>query len=257
MVATVLAVVLAGALIVRELYARRRERIMLAEIASLQKQVTHTDRLANVGRLVSGLAQDLKSPLQGVLGNAELLAASESNDATGVEELEDIRESVSRAVGIVRNLLAFTETQALNRRWHDLNDVVRRVVDDRRRNGSERDGTKLEDTPRLPLVYIDGRQIERVLVTILDHASKHGRSNGGALIATRRGNPPDDRLAVDIDVAALALPDDAPEWAGELHACRRVLEAHGGSFEIERPRAGGVRFRLELPVAEQREKQAP
>jgi K+-sensing histidine kinase KdpD len=257
-VATVLAVVLAGALIVREVYARRRERILLAEIASLQKQVTHTDRLANVGRLVSGLAQDLKSPLQGVIGNAELLAvASEPNDGTSVEELDDIRESVSRAVGIVRNLLAFTETQALNRRWHDLNDVVRRAVDDRRRNGREGGGTKLEDTPRLPLVYIDGRQIERVLVTILDHASNCSRSDGGALIATRRGNPPDDRIAVDIDVPALALPDDAPEWAGELHGCRRVLEAHGGSFEIERPRAGGVRFRLELPVTEQREKQAP
>jgi K+-sensing histidine kinase KdpD len=256
-VATVLAVVLAVALIVREVYARRRERILLAEIASLQKQVTHTDRLANVGRLVSGLAQDLKSPLQGVLGNAELLAASDSNNGTSVEELDDIRESVSRAVGIVRNLLAFTETQALNRRWHDLNDVVRRAVDDRRRNDRDGDGTKLEDTPRLPLVYIDGRQIERVIVTILDHASTYRRSDGGASIATRRGSPPEDRLAVDIDGPTLALPDDAPEWAGELHACRRVLEAHGGSFEIERPRSGGVRFRLELPVTEQREKQAP
>ena len=257
MVATVLAIVLAAVLIIREVYARRRERILLAEIASLQKQVTHTDRLANVGRLVSGLAQDLKSPLQGMLGNAELLAAAEPVDNSTLEELEDIRESVSRAVSIVRNLLAFTETQALNRRWHDLNDIVRHAVDDRRRNGRDGDGTKLEDTPRLPLVYIDGRQIERVLVTILDHASRHGRPGGGALIATRRGNPPDERLAVDIDVSTLALPDDAPEWAGELHACRRVLEAHGGSFEIERPRAGGVRFRLELPVTEQREKQVP
>jgi K+-sensing histidine kinase KdpD len=257
-VPTVLAIVLAAVLIVRELYARRRERVLQAEIASLRKQVTHTDRLANVGRLVSGLAQELKSPLQGVLGNAELLVASEPDDGTSVEELRDIHESVSRAVGIVRNLLAFTETQALNRRWHDVNDVVRRAIDDRRLDG---DSITLDDTPRLPLVYIDGRQIERVILTILDHASKHGRRPGrnaaGAVIATRRGNPPDERLAVDIDAPALALPDDAPEWAGELHACRRVLEAHGGAFEVERPRAGGVRFRLELPVTEQMEKQVP
>src|SRR5689334_2361348 len=139
----------------------------MTEITSLRKQVTHTDRLANVGRLVSGLAQDLKSPLQGVLGNAELLAAVEPVDPDSVEELQDIRDNVSRAVGIVRNLLAFTETHALNRRWHDLNEIVRRSV-----NHRSVDIVRFEETPRLPLVYIDGRQIEKVIAAVLDHSSK-------------------------------------------------------------------------------------
>ena len=250
MVAIVVGVVLAALLIVRDIYARRRERALVAEIASLQKQVTHTDRLANVGRLVSGLAQDLKSPLQGVLGNAELLAAADRADPGSVEELQDIRDDVSRAVGIVRNLIAFTETHALNRRWHDLNEIVRRAVDHRSASY-----VQLEETSRLPLVYIDGRQIERVLAAILEHSSKYGRRGGNVVIATRRGSPSDDRLAVDIDDPTLALPDDAPEWAGELHACRRVLEAHGGVFEVERRTAGGVRFHLELPVSELVERQ--
>jgi K+-sensing histidine kinase KdpD len=248
--AIVVGIVLAALLIARDIYARRRERTLMAEIASLQKQVTHTDRLANVGRLVSGLAQDLKSPLQGVLGNAELLAAAERADRESVEELRDIRDGVSRAVGIVRNLIAFTETHALNRRWNDLNEVVRRAVDHRTARF-----VQLEEASRLPLVYIDGRQIEKVLAAILEHSSRYGRRGGHVVIVTRRGSSPDERLAVDIDDPTLALPDDAPEWAGELHACRRVLEAHGGVFEVERRPAGGMRFHLELPVTEMVEKQ--
>ncbi|HET9833811.1 MAG TPA: histidine kinase dimerization/phospho-acceptor domain-containing protein [Vicinamibacterales bacterium] len=249
MIAIVVGVVLAALLVVRDIYARRSERALMAEIASLRKQVTHTDRLANIGRLVSGLAQDLKSPLQGVLGNAELLAAVEPVDPNSVEELQDIRDNVSRAVGIVRNLLAFTETHALHRRWHDLNDIVRRSV-----NHRSLDGVRFEETPRLPLVYIDGRQIEKVIAVVLDHSSKYSRSSGNVVIVTRRGA--DERLAVEIDDPALALPDDAPEWAGELHACRRVFEAHGGVFEVDRRPGGGIRFHLALPVTEQPEGQA-
>jgi K+-sensing histidine kinase KdpD len=250
-IAIVVAVVLAALLIIRDLSARRRERVLMAEIVSLRKKVTHTDRIANVGRLVSGLAQDLKSPLQGMLGSAELLAATDPATGAGAQEVQDIRDNVTRAVGIVRNLLAFTETSVLNRRWHDLNDVVRRALDHKRQDGDV-DGVKLDETPRLPLVYVDGRQIEKVIVTILDHATRHGRSGaaGGGAIATRRGTPADECLTVEFDHPTLALPDDAPEWAGDLHACRRILEAHGGSFEIERRRAGGIRFRLELPVTE-------
>lgn len=252
MTAIVVAVVLAALLILRDVSARRRERVLMAEIASLRKQVTHTDRIANVGRLVSGLAQDLKSPLQGMLGSAEVLAVSDPAAGVGAQEVQDIRDNVTRAVGIVRNLLAFTETSALNRRWHDLNDLVRRAIDHKRQDGGDAERIKLDETPRLPLVYVDGRQIERVIVTILDHATRHGRNRatGSLAIATRRGSPADERLTVEFEDPTLALPDDAPEWAGELHACRRVLEAHGGVFEMDHRRSGGIRFRLELPVTE-------
>ena len=38
-------------------------------------QIREQEQLAHVGQLVSGLAQELKNPLQGVIGNAELMVA--------------------------------------------------------------------------------------------------------------------------------------------------------------------------------------
>src|SRR6185369_13777869 len=168
----VVCIVLAILLITRDVVARRRERELRAEMKQLTDGLKNTDRLASVGRLVSGLAQELKSPLQGVLGNAEMLAATGHSEDTA-QELNEIRENATRAVGIVRNLLVFTEANSLNRRWHNLNDLVTAAVDSRRGELTAAGvRVSLDGAPRLPLVYVDGRQMERVITTLLDRWTK-------------------------------------------------------------------------------------
>jgi len=249
-IAPLIALILAVLLVVREVAARRRERQLLDELQALRAQLKDNDRLANVGQLVSGLAQDLKSPLQGMLGSAELLAASDPSDAGAAQELQEIRDNVSRAVGIVRHLLAFTETSELDRRWHDLNEIVARAVQQHRSNGESADRATFHGTSRLQLVYIDGRQIEKVLATLLGHTGRHG-----VAVNTRRVAAPEDHLVIDIDEPAAPHADDEAVWSADLDACRRVLEAHGGSLEVEH-QAGVLRFHLELPVTELVENQA-
>ncbi len=254
MAAVIIAVILGVVLAVREAAARRRERALRQELESLRSQLEQRERFVNVGQLVSGLAQDLKSPLQGALGSAELLAASDPSDARTAQELVDIRDNVTRAVGIVRNLLAFTETSDLDRRWHDLNEIVRRALQ-RHRHG--RDGhVSFHGTGRLQLVYVDGRQLERVVTSLLAHTAANVRGPGGVAVITRRVASPVDHLVIDIDDPAVSGADDDIAWSGDLEACRRVLQAHGGSLEVEHQPSGGLRFHMELPVTELVETQA-
>jgi K+-sensing histidine kinase KdpD len=243
-----LCVLLAMLLVARDLMARRTERRLRADLKTLKDGLKDTDRLASVGRLVSGLAQELKSPLQGVLGNAEVLAAATGE--TSAPELEEIRENATRAVGIVRNLLVFTEANSLNRRWHNLNDLVTAALDSRRSELTAAGvRVRLDGAQRLPLVYVDGRQLERVITTLLDRWTKGARPQTAATVAVstqRRAS--DERLIVSIDDPSTSLDEDAATWSGDLDACRRVLETHGGALEVERRPAGGFGCRLELPV---------
>jgi K+-sensing histidine kinase KdpD len=248
-----IAIILAVLLVVREIVARRRERQRLEELEMLRAQAKQNDRLVNVGQLVSGLAQDLKSPLQGALGSAELLAASDGSGPDSAQELKEIRDNVTRAVGIVRNLLAFTETTELDRRWHDLNEVVREAVQRHRSGGGVAgDGVGFQGTTRLQLIYIDGRQVEKVLMTLLDltvQASRRGKA-ADVQVTTRRVHTPVDHMVIDIDDPAVVATDDEPAWSGDLDACRRILQAHGGALEVEHRGVSGLRFHLELPVTE-------
>ncbi len=249
--ATILSIVLIVLLVARHVAARRTERRLRTELAHVREQLQQQDHLASVGQLVSGLAQELKGPLQGLLGAAEVMAASEPGDASA-QEVQDIRENATRAAGIVRNLLAFTETNALDRRWHDVNDIVRRALDGRRSDlAAAGVGVTFERAEHLPLAYVDGRQLERVLSTLLDRSTRIGvpLSTLDMTVVTRSGGPAADRLVVEIDDPALVSPDDETSWSGDLEACRRVIKAHGGSLEIAPRSAGGFCFVLELPVA--------
>ena len=257
MIAVSIAIVLAVLLVVREIAARRRERRLMDEIRAMQDQLKQSDRLVNVGQLVSGLAQDLKSPLQGMLGSAEILAASDPSDAGAAHELKQLRDNVTKAAGIVRNLLSFTETTEIDRRWHDLNEIVQHAMQQHRSGGEPAaDHITFQGTSRLQLVYLDGRQIEKVLTTLLDHTSDSRNGASKVVVTTRRINAPDDRLVINIEDPALSAADDEATWSGELDACRRILEAHGGSLEVEHPGGAGLRFHLELPVTETVQKQA-
>jgi K+-sensing histidine kinase KdpD len=244
----IICVLLAILLVGRDLMARRTEQRLRAEIKKLKGGLRDTDRLANVGRLVSGLAQELKSPLQGVLGNAEVLAAT--GNETSAQELREIHENATRAVGIVRNLLVFTEANSLNRRWHNLNDLVSAAVDSRRSElAAAGVRVSLEGAARLPLVYVDGRQLERVIMTLLGRWTKDSRPGPVATVAVstqRRAS--DERLVVSIDDPSTSLDEYDVSWSGDLDACRRVLETHGGALEVERLPTGGFGCRLELPV---------
>src|SRR5262245_50725390 len=246
-VAIVAAAILAMALVARELMWRRTHAALRARLRASATDVREEERRVHVTQVVSGLAQDLKSPLQGVLGNTELMLASGSLGAGSAGELRQIQEHAARAAGIVRNLLAFTETQALSRRWQDVNELASRAADTVRGElGPAGVQVRLVLADRLPLAYVDGRQLEKVIATLLLRPAGNTDAHAATTVtlATRRGAT-EDRFAIELDDRAGEY--DEPTWSGDLEACRQIVEAHGGTLEVER-HGRGYRFRLDLPV---------
>lgn len=250
-VAILVAAALAAVLVARELSWRRRRAALRAELEATRADAREHEQLASVGQLVSGLAQELKSPLQGVIGNTELLLASGGLGAQSAVDLREIQEHATRAAGIVRNLLAFTETTTLSRRWQDVNDLVDRAIDGIR---SELDasGARVQfvRADRLPLMYVDGRQLEKVIATLLSRPlprSARRRELAAVTLATKRAGFLD-RLVIEVDDRTAADEGDEAIWSGGLAACHQIVTAHGGTLEVEQPTHGGFRFHLELPV---------
>jgi signal transduction histidine kinase len=244
----ILAVVLAVAWFTRELMWRSAHAALRERLRAATHDVREEERRAQVTQVVSGLAQELKSPLQGVLGNTELMLASGSLNAASADDLREIQENAARAAGIVRSLLAFTETQTLNRRWLEINELAVRASDTVRGElGSSGVQLKLALADRLPLMYVDGRQLEKVIATLL--LRPVARADGAhaletVTLATRLAAG--DHVVIELDDRA--SEDDQPVWSGDLAACRQIVHAHGGTLEVERRDFGGFRFHLELPV---------
>ena len=254
LVITLVGLAVLGAIVVaREISMRRQLAEAREALADARSRLHERNDLASVGQLVTGLAHELKSPLQGVLGNTEVMLAATPLDAAVGAELEQIRADAVRAAGIVRHLLAFTETTTLSRRWHDINTIIDRAID-ACRGDLETWGTRVETTggERLPPVYVDGRQLEKVIITLLGRPPMYrtgtlgAAADSGIKVDMRRSA---DRLVIDLDDRTGGAASDEPAWAADVAACRRVLEVHGGSLEVESRPGAGFRFHMELPLA--------
>lgn len=251
--AIVVAVASLAALVVRELAHRRERARLIEQLTDARSRSSKSEELASVGAMVSDLAHELKGPLQGVLGNTELMLMSvrTGEDAEGLHE---IRQNATRAAGIVRDLLAFTGTSNLKRTWNDVNQIVSRAAETCRAEiPPDRFGVELLLPTRLPLLYVDGRQLEKVFATFLGRAAKELISRADVApvrirVSTGRSSQPDDRIFIEIDEEGSLLPRlDESFGDGGLTACGKIIEAHGGTLTIkDRPR--GLHVHLEFPI---------
>ena len=235
----------------------------ISEERRLREQLIHSERLSAVGQLVAGVAHELNNPLQGVMGNLELMIGREDRAETR-DELEEIRVAGARAAKIVRNLLTFARRSALDRSVEDLNEIVRATLAWRATDLRAHEiALDAEYAPELPLVVVNREEIQQVVLNLLLNAEHATRGAGpGGTLYIRTGCSPasvffevtDEGPGVPRDVAARIFePFFTTKFVGEgtglgLSVSLGIAAAHGGGLALV-PSERGARFALTLPVA--------
>jgi signal transduction histidine kinase/ActR/RegA family two-component response regulator len=263
--------------VAREFLSRRALIRAGQDLASAREQLVQKEKLAAVGQLVSGVAHELNNPLQGVLGYAELMLATKP-PSLGTEELRAIRDNANRAAGIVRNLLTFAGRTESARGWQQMNRIVRDAVATREPHliGAGID-LKLQVADRLPLVYVDHKRLEDVIIKLVDNAeaaiklrrsgqsfqATHPERARGEIVITTRLEGEPDRILVDVadngsglkeeDLTRVFDPFFTTREVGQgtglgLSVCYGIIQEHGGHITARNRSTGGAEFTVELPV---------
>src|ERR1051325_405330 len=81
--------------------------------ARATEQLRHADRLTTVGKLASGLAHELGTPLNVVSGRAKLIADREVEGQDVVDSARVVAEQADRMTALIRQLLDFARPRAL------------------------------------------------------------------------------------------------------------------------------------------------
>jgi PAS domain S-box-containing protein len=151
----------------------------VTDSAMLQAKLMHTEKMAAVGQLVSGVAHEVNNPLTAILGFTDLLVESPDIPESARRDLRVILQEAQRTKQIVQNLLSFARQMPAQRRPVQLNAILRRTVQLRAYDFHSHDVEILERLDEsLPEVVGDSHQLQQVFLNILNNAHDAVRETG-------------------------------------------------------------------------------
>jgi PAS domain S-box-containing protein len=165
----------------RDIADRKRAE---AEKAKLEEQLFQAQKMESIGRLAGGVAHDFNNLLTVINGYSQLVLSDLEPSDPLWSSLDEIRKAGERAVGLTRQLLAFSRKQILQPRVLDLN----RVVSDLRPMLERLMGEDVEVRVALEAVSgtvrADPHHLEQVIMNLAVNARDAMPSGGRLLMET-------------------------------------------------------------------------
>src|SRR5271168_1855778 len=226
----------------------------LQPVIELETALDSSNRLARLGTLISGLAHQLRSPLNGMNMRLELLR-HEAGDA-GAKHIDKLRHEVTRLDESVEALLRFMRPAQLKLSEFDVNELLKELG--ARVNG-ERVKVEYQLDPALPSVQSDRGLIFEALSNLITNAEQAMVDGGGLTLSSGLQGS-----SVEVTVA-----DSGPGIAKEqldrifdlyyttkaggsglgLPFAMRAIELNGGKIAIDSELGQGTVCKVTIPIA--------
>jgi len=236
----------------------------ITDAVLLQAKLAHAEKMATIGRLVSGVAHEVNNPLAAILGFTDLLLEDPQVPASAREELQIILRETQRTKEIVQGLLSFARQRPAQREPMQVNNILRQTIRLRSYDFSSHGVEVTEEfNENLHLAMGDPQQLQQVFLNILNNAYdaiQESGNHGKIRIRTRQ-------TADFIEVAfidngtGVSEPDrifdpfftTKPAGKGTglgLSICYGIVRAHGGEILCwNNDEGGGSTFVVRLPIA--------
>ncbi|GMU68049.1 MAG: PAS domain-containing protein [Steroidobacteraceae bacterium] len=234
-----------------------------------QSRLADVGRLATLGEIATGISHELNQPLAAIANYAracERLLDAPRPDVPEIKNaLADIAAQAIRAGEIIHRLRGMVRHREMHRTVVAANDLVRDVMTllemDAR---ASRSALRLELAPDLPLVLVDGVQIQQVIVNLVHNAAEALMSTGatGGEIVIRTARTPGGHVEVSVTDNGPGLEPGAAARVFEpffttkeegtglgLAISRSILEGHRSQLAHEPATPQGARFLFTLPAA--------
>jgi two-component system, NtrC family, sensor kinase len=98
-----------------------------ARLATLD-QLRHADRLTTIGRLASGIAHELGTPLNVITGHAQLITEESSPESPAYQNAAIVSQQAQRVTRIMRQLLDFARRRTPQKYSHDVLTIAEQAT---------------------------------------------------------------------------------------------------------------------------------
>lgn len=239
----------------------------------LEEDLRRSDRLAILGTLAAGLAHEIKNPLGGIKGAAQLLQREGGLAASLREYTDIIVREVDRVDRLIEQLLDLSRPVKFHLSSLNIHEILDEVLllEKHSVEGGEVLIRKHFD-PSLPLIRGDRAQLTQVFLNVVKNALQAIGGEGSLTMTTRvetdfhireegRGHGKFIRVEVQDDGPGISeenlpyifSPFFTTKERGVglgLAVCHRIITEHGGLIRVESREGEGALFKISLLVAE-------
>ncbi|MCK4634177.1 PAS domain S-box protein, partial [Candidatus Bathyarchaeota archaeon] len=232
------------------------------ERKKMEEKLLKSERLAAIGELATMVGHDLRNPLQSIENatyylNNELLRLSPSTPIPqkAIGMIQVLRDSVDYADKIIRDLQDFSATKKPMLKKTDINATVKETLS--QVEAPENVGL-ITELGHLPRVEADKNQIKRAFLNLAVNGIQ-AMDNGGRLkVSTKKTKGFVEISFKDTgtgmskeNMEKIFTPFFTTRAKGMgmgLAICKKFVDAHGGSIEVESEVGKGSTFTVKLPI---------
>ncbi|MBI5492718.1 MAG: PAS domain-containing protein [Deltaproteobacteria bacterium] len=244
----------------------------LSGIKSLEAGSLRKERLAYIGTFAANLAHEIKNPLSGIRGAAQLLSKRVQDARLGEYTAVIMKES-DRLNLILNEMLDFARPARLNKKPFNIHMVLDSVVLLLQQGGTSPVFIKEYD-PSIPDVFGDENQLTQVFLNLVKNAKEATPAEGRIQIITRMitefhlvepGSSGGKMAAVEIrDNGCGIKPEDLEKVFTPFFTTKakgsglgmaislKIIKEHGGLLKIDSTPGKGTDVAVYLPIGEEK-----
>ena len=231
-----------------------------------QNYLLKHERLADIGKLATTAAHEIKTPLIAIGGYARRVLKNYKNAKLDPRDLEIIVQEVERLEQVTSQILDYSRESKLSIQKNSLNRIIQEaleVLESKFKYNNISLQTDFLDG--LHQVDVDSHRLKQVLFNLIENAIDAMFSGGTLIIRTKKK---DDYAILEIEdtgkgisseeMKKLFVPFYSTKPSGSglgLAVSKKIVDDHYGSIEVESKPNQGTRFVIRLPLNQKIQKE--
>jgi signal transduction histidine kinase len=228
-----------------------------------QAQLLQSEKMAAFGQLGAGIAHEVKNPLTGILGCAQLAMLEVEEGSRMQANLEIIEKESERCKTIIENLLKFARHEKTKLEITDVNRVIRdaaAIVNHQLEMNQVHLEVELQGD--LPPVKANGNQLQQVIMNLMINAQQAMDGEPGQ-VTVASTCPDDGNIQISVRDTGPGMPEEVrtkifepfftTKEAGKgtglgLSVSYGIVRDHEGEIEVRSEPGEGAEFVIRLPA---------
>jgi signal transduction histidine kinase/PAS domain-containing protein len=232
-------------------------------LKSMQEQLIESEKMASAGKLISGVAHEVRNPLFGISTTARALANELGNKEELKPYLDIITSETARLNRLMEELLNYSRPVQIDKNPSDIGEIIGGVIREFEQHPSGQNASiRLFASDAVPAIAVDSNKIKQVLINLFENAIQHSRETPQIDVFLEHlslSTPPGIMMVIKDHGKGISPenlnrifdPFFTTRQKGTglgLSIVRKVIHDHGGRIAVESLQGVGTTFRIGLPI---------